>query len=156
MFFLRNESPQIKSQMLVKNESFEVLRTYHIKFTSFQSYFTSIDFQDSDLKEGKVLYTKDNFLKRVGRRKRNGNNWQDLQDFFDEYFKEEYDWRKRCQWIDKIEKSNRSQFDIAFGYDCSVLVPYALFQSVDNHVGNLYDLSNFLNEIKCQMISIVE
>ena len=89
--FLRNDFPKIKNEIIVNNELYKIHKSYHIKFTAFQSYFTSIDFNENDLIYGKSIYTKANFLKIVGRRKRGNDNWQELQMFFDEYFKPEFD-----------------------------------------------------------------
>jgi hypothetical protein len=113
----------------------------HIKFTSFQSYFTGLDFGPSKLKPGKSICEPKNF-NISGRKKR--ENWDQLAAFFDDHFIESYNWRKVCQWDKKIIESGKNQFDISFGYCVYVKIPYSNLREIDNTLDTESGLSDFI------------
>ena len=77
---LFSKNPNFNKQVVIFNEAYEVSKTYHIKFTSFQKYFTGLWFGENSMKEN--LYTRDYFYKYTGRKKR-GNDWAELGNLFD-------------------------------------------------------------------------
>lgn len=150
--FTQDGEPQFKKEIVLGENTYNVLKNYHTKLTSFQKYFTSIDFKEDALKA--PLYTRDNFMKHSGRKKRNNGDWDKLEKLFDIHFKSEFDWRKDADWKDKVRGSGKSQFDISFGYELIVRVPYSEFQKRDSNKNDLDNLVSFLDEVNKQMSSL--
>lgn len=151
--FTKNGEPQFKNEISLGNHIYPLIKDYHTKLTSFQSYFTSLDFKEDVLES--PLYTKENFVKYSGRKKRDKGDWTQLEDLFDEHFKDDFDWKKNCSWEEKVTGSGKSQFDISFGYVLILRIPYSEFQQKDNNKNDLTKLVSFMEEINRQMSSIV-
>jgi hypothetical protein len=135
-------NPDFNNQVSLLNESYEISKTYHIKFTSFQKYFTGLWFGEKSMKDN--LYTKNNFYKYTGRKKR-GKDWTELEKLFDNFLN--YNWREQCNWEGKILKSGKNQFDISFGYELVMKVPFAKLKELDTEQSNLTNLTNLILEI---------
>jgi len=58
----------------------------------------------------------------------------------------------RCEWINKIENSNRTYFDLSVGIYISVYIPYSFAQEKDNS----YTDSDFAKEIKDVILKLKE
>ncbi|MBP5984324.1 MAG: hypothetical protein KA734_11395 [Fluviicola sp.] len=136
------KNPNFNKQVIIFNEAYEVSKTYHIKFTSFQKYFTGLWFGENSMKEN--LYTRDYFNKYTGRKKR-GNDWVELENLFDNCL--DYNWREQCNWQNKIEKSGKNQFDISFGYELVIKIPFSKLKELDTEQSNLKNLTNLITEI---------
>lgn len=143
-----NEEPNFKKEIVVDGITCKVHKSYHIKLSGFQTYFTGLWFNQSDIKN-KNFFTRVNFLQYSGRKKR-GDGWLQIENFFDEYFKEDYHWRKKIEWEQKVLDSGRSQFDIALGYECYVEVEYSELQKLDKDKSNVEPLANFLQNLKAE------
>lgn len=143
--FTQDGEPQFKKEIELGGRTYLVIKNYHTKLTSFQKYFTSIDFKDDTLKA--PLYTRENFLNHSGRKKRDNGDWDKLEKLFDTHFKSEFDWKKDSDWKDMVRGSGKSQFDISFGYELIVRIPYKKFQEKDKTKESLSDLVAFLEEI---------
>ena len=139
---LFSKNPNFNKQVVIFNEAYEVSKTYHIKFTSFQKYFTGLWFGENLMKEN--LYTKDYFYKYTGRKKR-GNDWAELGNLFDNCL--DYNWREQCNWQNKIEKSGKNQFDISFGYELVIKIPFTKLQALDPEPSTLTNLTNLIKAI---------
>ncbi len=139
---LFSKNPNFNKQVVIFNEAYEVSKTYHIKFTSFQKYFTGLWFGENSMKEN--LYTRDYFYKYTGRKKR-GNDWAELGNLFDNCL--DYNWREQCNWQNKIEKSGKNQFDISFGYELVIKIPFTKLKELDTEQSNLTNLTNLITEI---------
>ena len=100
--------------------------SYHVKLTSFKKYFQGLWFSETDLK--KPLYTKENFNKFTGRKKR-GNQWEQLSSLFDNSLN--YDWKKQCDWENSVIGSGKNQFDISFGYEVHIEIPFQKLKELD-------------------------
>ncbi len=142
--FIFQKDPKPKTSIEVDTYDFPMSSMYHIKFTSFQRYFTGLWFYDSELRE--VLYTRQNFYKYCGRNKK-GKNWQDIETLFDKAFIHDYNWRKECNWNSKVINSNRSQFDMSFGYELSITVPFEILKLKDQDKSDLTNLASFIDGI---------
>lgn len=139
--YLFKKNPSFINEVQILNEKYTVNQTYHIKFTSFQKYFTGLWFKETDLINN--LYTSSNFMKYTGRKKR-GNDWFELETLFDNNLN--YDWRKDCNWINKIQKSGKSQFDISFGYELAISIPFNKLKSLDTEKLNINNLATIIIE----------
>ncbi|GEM54339.1 hypothetical protein B0A58_01310 [Flavobacterium branchiophilum NBRC 15030 = ATCC 35035] len=139
---LFSKNPNFNKQVVIFNEAYEVSKTYHIKFTSFQKYFTGLWFGENSMKEN--LYTRDYFYKYTGRKKR-GDDWAELGNLFDNCL--DYNWREQCNWQNKIEKSGKNQFDISFGYEVVIKIPFTKLKELDTEQSNLTNLTNLITEI---------
>lgn len=142
--YIFQRDPKPKASIIVDNQSFSFSNLYHIKFTSFQRYFTGLWFTENELKE--KLYTRENFYKYCGRKKR-GKDWDEIESLFNKVFKEEFDWKNNCKWNTAIIDSNRTQFDMSFGYELSVTIPFELLRQKDQDKSDISNLSYFIDNI---------
>ncbi len=140
---LFRKDPEFNNSLKIEDIEYSIDKKFHIKFTSFQKYFTSIDFEEKDLKQ--EIYTKENFSKFTGRKKR-GEHWKSLERLFDSSFKNEFDWRTKCGW-NGINVSGKNQFDISFGYYIAILIPFKKLQELDQVHDNLNNLVNLTEHI---------
>ena len=131
--------------MFILDKEYSVTKKFHIVFTSFQRYFASISFTEEDLKNN--LYTKNNFSKFTGRKKR-AEHWEGLEKLFDLSFKDDFDWRTQCGWQD-IKASGKNQFDISFGYYIATYIPFKTLRELDqshDDLSNLVELTESIFE----------
>ena len=138
---LFQKTPEFFEKVSISNSIYTIHKAYHIKFTSCQKYFTGLWIYDDKL--GDNLYTSENFHKYTGRKKR-GDQWNELEVLFDTYL--DYDWREQCKW-ENILTSNKNQFDISFGYEFSIKIPFQTLKSIDVKQSNLDPLVQLLTEI---------
>ena len=136
-YHLFENTPNFSETLNILGTDYKVKYNYHIKFTSFQKYFQGLYFSETDLK--KPLYTTENFKKYTGRKKR-GKQWDQLELLFDKNLN--YNWKKQCDWKNSIVDSGKNQFDISFGYEVYIQIPFQKLQELDQ---NQYDLTNLIN-----------
>lgn len=141
-YYLFNTNPSFNNQIEILNENYKIEIGYHIKFTSFQKYFTGLWFAEKDLKDN--LYTPDNFRDFTGRKKR-GKQWDEIELLFDNYLN--LDWRKQCQWNELILQSGKNQFDISFGYEIVVRIPFNKLKEMDTIQFDLSNLTELIIEV---------
>ena len=141
-YSLFSTSPNFSSQVMLLSEPFDIYKNYHIKFTSFQKYFSGLWFGEKEMKEN--LYTKNNFYKYSGRKKR-GSDWEEIAGLFDKHL--QFDWRQQCNWDDKIINSGKSQFDLSFGYSILMKIPFSKLKELDIQESDLSNLSKLIIEI---------
>ncbi|RYX84086.1 hypothetical protein EON73_03545 [bacterium] len=141
---LFRKNPVFNKEIQILSEIYPVSKAYHIKFTIYQKYFAGLFFGDNALKSD--LYTQNNFHKFTGRKKRN-TDWIDIEVLFDNTLN--YDWRDQCKWNDRIINSEKTQFDISFGYKIVVQIPFNKLKELDieqSHVNNLAKLIEEINQ----------
>lgn len=141
-YHLFNSNPIFSNQIKILNENYEIEKNYHIEITSFQRYFTGLWFTEKYLKEN--LYTTYNFNKFTGRKKR-GNQWSDIETLFDTNLN--FDWRMNCKWEELIVKSGKNQFDISFGYEIFVKIPFNKLKELDTNQSDLSNLAELILDI---------
>lgn len=151
--FKTEGEPEFKTSLRVLGKDRKVDKKYHIKFSAFSSFFTGLLATENDLKEN--LYSKKNFRDYTGRKKRNDNNWQEIEKLFDTCFKPEYNWKRECRWETKIINSNRTQFDMSFGYEVNFSISYKELQDIDIDKNDLNQLILLLEEVKTEFQDIV-
>lgn len=149
--YLFQNDPEVNRNMVIDGKRYPVRMAYHIKFTSFQKYFTSLDFRDDALKE--KLYTTKNFWKYCGR-KRRGEDWDAIETLFDRSFNKEYNWKEECDWDGSIKNSNKNQFDMSFGYELSIHIPFQDLRNRDQHKSDLSGLTQLIEQVYNGFISI--
>ncbi|WP_207431357.1 hypothetical protein [Sabulibacter ruber] len=142
--YIFNQDSKPKDFISVGNKQYQVSIAYHVKFTSFQRYFTGLWFTEKDLIE--ELYTKDNFWKYCGRKKR-GKDWDEISQLFDKTLNANFNWKKDCEWEAKIIKSKRSQFDMSFGYELSTVIPFQELRETDQNKSDLSGLTVLIESI---------
>jgi hypothetical protein len=133
---------RIKKTISIQGKNYPLHNQYYLSFSSFQRYFTHIECTDEELRTNKELCNYDTFYNYSGRVKR--EKWPRLAKFFDETFKPEFEWRKKCGWNEKIEKSGKSQFDIAFGFMVHIIIPFKDLQEIDNEIEDGKGLNKFV------------
>ena len=142
-YALFKNDPEFSSHLNIKGVEYPINEKFHIKLTSFQRYFAGISFEEKDIKQ--VLYSKQNFSRFTGRKKR-GEQWNSLEQLFDASFKEAFDWRAKCTW-ENIIASGRNQFDISFGYQMDIYIPFKRLQELDQNHDNLDNLVDLTKNI---------
>lgn len=98
-------------------------------------------FREENLK--KPLYTRDNFKKYTGRKKR-GDQWEQLASLFDDSL--DYNWKKQCDWENSIVNWGKNQFDVSFGYEVQIEIPFERLQELDQNQTELNSLINLILE----------
>lgn len=139
--YLFTHDPKLNSNVILINKHYPVSSRYHINFTSFKKYFAGLWFSDDDL--DKPLYTKANFWKYCGRKKREPD-WNEVESLFNDYFKPTYKWKEECYWESKIIKSGKSQFDLSFGYELNIEIPFQELKEVDRSKADLSGLTQLI------------
>lgn len=140
-----NRNLNISDQIKIKGVDYKVHVMYHIKLTSFRKFFTGLMFSDQDLTKSD-LYSLANFQQYTGRKLRDTGDWDKIAALFDEYFNEEFNWRKHMKWNELVINSGKSQFDISFGYELAVVVPFQVLKQADTSPTNLDGLMELLEE----------
>lgn len=148
---LFKKDPVIKKYLKIKNEKYIVEYQNYIKFIGNRSYVTSLYFDEKrHLKNN--LYTAKNFTK-TGRYKK--EKWNSIENWFDEHFADDFDWRDACQWEGKVLKSNYLRIDLSFGYQVLVAVPFKNLQELDQDKNDLSGLTQLLKDIYSEYESLL-
>jgi hypothetical protein len=135
-------NPQLRESIPINGKPYAISWEYHIKFTSFQRYFAGLWFKEDKLL--KPLYTSNHFFEYCGR-KRRGKDWANIANLFDEYFQPTFDWRSKCEWQSKVEESGRNQFDLSFGFEVEVEIPFDDLKKIDQDKSDLSGLMNLIS-----------
>jgi hypothetical protein len=132
------QTPQFADKLCIADIDYALRKRYHIKFSG-QSFITGIWFE----KQNNALYTKENFEKYTGRKKR--EDWTSIENLLDQHLAN--DWKTDCDWENKIVGSNRTQFDISFGYEFHIGVDFKTLMRIDRKAKDIEPLSCFLGNI---------
>ena len=135
-------NPKFREQLNIMGNVYKTKYNYHVKLTSFQKYFQGLWFSESELK--KPLYTKENFNQYTGRKKR-GRQWEQIELLFDESLN--YNWKKQCDWENSVIGSGKNQFDISFGYEVNISIPFQRLKELDQNQSELNNLINLVTTI---------
>ncbi|PWQ96808.1 hypothetical protein [Leucothrix arctica] len=127
-------------ELHVDNIAYPTRINYHIKLMG-QSYITGLWLTKADFK--KNLYTKANFTKYTGRVKKAA--WPAIENLLDEHISSE--WKVKCNWQGKILNSNRSLFNIAFGYHVSIRIPFDKLAQLDINHNDITPLANLVESV---------
>lgn len=139
---LFTNNPEFNQSLKIFGDEYSINYRYHIKFTSFQKFFQGLWFNESKLK--KPLYTKENFHKYTGRKKR-GKDWADIEKLFDESL--DFNWKEKCDWKNSMIDSGRNQFDMSFGYEVYIEIPFRKLKELDQNQSDLTNLIALVREI---------
>jgi hypothetical protein len=154
--YQKPEGPKFKEAVTVGGGSYQVQQEVHLKFSHFQKYIAELTFDESNCVN--PMMTRDNYRNVSGRKWRNGNDWLEVQEFFDENLKPEYDWRDkfggRYEW-DEVLNSGKSYFDLSFGFYLYFDIPFKVLQETDRDNSNLSPLAKLLDEIKVEVAKIL-
>lgn len=147
-YIFQNE-PRLKSTIQLNNKKYELKVLHHIKFTSYQKFFAGLWFSKKHLKD--EIYTKENFWAYCGRNYR-GEDWNRLEQLFDKSFNN-YGWRDDCGWDSNLFKG-KNQFDLSFGYEISLFIPFNELKNLDCLQSDLSGLVNLLKSIHDELKTI--
>lgn len=131
---------KFNDSLSIDGEIYSASKHYHIKFMG-QSYIAGLWLTGEDFI--KPLFTKDNFYKHTGRIKRDA--WGEIESLLNQHLSS--DWKGECHWQDKILKSNRTQFDLSFGYHISITIPFIKLKQLDKNHNDITPLANFIESI---------
>jgi len=139
-YHIFNKEPKFNTQLKIGNENYPTSIGHHIKFMG-QQYITGLWLTDKDF--NKALYTQKNFNKHTGRIYR--KDWPVIENLLDEHINT--DWKAQCNWEGKIINSNRSLFNIAFGYHISITIPFKKLKELDNNHNDIKPLASLIESI---------
>lgn len=148
-----NNEPEFRSSLFICGYRYEIEQNFHVKFTSFQKYFSGLWFDKNILDE--PLYTKDNFRNYTGRNYR-GEHWNAIEALFDRSFRKDFNWRNECNWDSMVINSGKSQFDLSFGYELSVTIPFNILKGIDIQKRDLTGLQTLLKECYTEFTQILQ
>lgn len=151
--FRNQGEPVFREFIKIKGKEYKLALGIHLKFSHFQKYFTGIDVLPSDFKI--PLFTYDKFITISGRQYRGNDNWKDLENIFDEHFKKEIDWKEICGWKENLIESNRTYFDLSFGYELTLSLPYNFIREIDKDNDDISSLTELINQIGDEFIHII-
>lgn len=135
------EKAKFTDNLMINGDLYSVNRAYHIKFMG-QSHITGLWLTDKDF-NSPHLYTVSNFNKYSGRVKRGA--WGEVEKLLDKHLN--IDWKDKCQWQDKLIKSKRTLFNIAFGYHISLRVPLNELTQLDTNHDDIAPLAGLIESI---------
>jgi len=138
-----NNKTYFSEKIQILNKAYDLEKKYHIKFTSFQRYFSGLWFEEKDLK--KELYTKENYYLYTGRIKK--ERWKEIEFFLDDHFKKNFNWKALADWNSKVINSGKTQFDISFGYQIYFNIPFNDLKAIDKKQKDIQNLSRLILEI---------
>lgn len=132
-----------KSSLTVRDKEYEIEIAFAIKLCHFNRYVSEINFYPKDIL--KPIHTEDNFYNKSG--KWNRDSWTELEKFFDEHFKTDFDWRSKCGWADNFLNTDRNYLTMSIGYEVCMFIPYSEFKRIDKTETDIKKLSDFINDI---------
>jgi hypothetical protein len=132
-FFKPNKNIEIPKKI----RDYDVYFEPYIKFSHFNSGLFWLN-----PKEKFPLTHNFNFFKQFARRWKKVK-WEIFKKELNEIIPNWYN-ADRCEWINKIEKTNRTYFDLSVGIYIAVYIPFKIAQKMDNSVLH----SDFAKEIK--------
>ncbi|WP_367111572.1 hypothetical protein [uncultured Psychrobacter sp.] len=139
-YHIFQSEPRFNLQLTINDEGYAIDKSYHIKLMG-QSYITGFWLSESDFK--KNLYTKRNFHKYTGRVKR--ESWGEIEALLDEHIS--CDWKSKCKWQGKVLNSNRTLFNISFGYYITVRIPFERLSQLDVNHDDITPLADLIESI---------
>lgn len=146
-----HKEPKFRESVTVNGTEYPIEKLYHIKFFG-QRYIAGLWFDDKDL--NMPFYTQSNFNRYAGKSKR-GVDWEEIEILFDQYFKDDFNWRKKCNWDANIINSNRTVFNLTFGFELSTVIPFAVLKAVDTNKSDLSELIAIVTSVHEQFNDIV-
>lgn len=139
-YYIFDKAAEFSNRLTIDGENYITKKCYHIKMMG-QSYITGLWLDESEFI--KPLYTSESFYKYSGRVQR--DNWSVIENLLDQHISS--DWREQCRWQDRILDSNRTVFNIAFGYHISLVIPSQKLAQLDTKHSDITPLANFLQKI---------
>ncbi|MBP7256053.1 MAG: hypothetical protein KBA13_03185 [Chitinophagales bacterium] len=128
-YALFNKNPSFNYIIILDKTKYEVEKKYHIKFTSFQKYFSGLRFVNYELISDRLLYSKENFYKYSGRKKR--DEWKEFEQLLNDTLL--INWKEKCNWDELMIHSAKDQFDILFTYELNIYIPFKTLKELDKH-----------------------
>ncbi len=132
-----------KTSLPVRNIEYEIEIAFAVKLCHFNRFVSGINFYPNNI--SKTIHTLDNFHNKSGKWDR--SNWEELEIFFDEHFNVEFDWRSKCEWINKFLNTDRNYLTMSIGYEVTMFIPYSEFKRIDKTESDLKNLSDYVNDI---------
>ena len=127
-------------------QSFQVIWGYEIKFCHFNAYVSNLVIDDSKVKPGKQILSKQTHDKYTGKYDR--QDWGTLEKFLDDYLVEDFNWRKALGWNTHFVNTNRSYLTLSIGYEIETVVPVSFLQQIDTSQSDFANLTALFIEMK--------
>lgn len=140
-YHIFHKTPEFATELTIGKQNYLVNKLFHLKFMG-QSYITGLWLTEKDFK--KPLHTKNNFNSYSGRKKRD-KDWIVIEKLLDDHIR--IDWRIKCEWQNKVINSRRTQFDVSFGYQISIRIPFQYMTGIDTHKDEIEPLTNLIDSV---------
>jgi hypothetical protein len=131
--------------LVIDSNKFDVDSGYEFKFCHFNGYVTNVIVGNSKIKPGIKLISDHIHWNHTGKYDR--NQWQNLEDFLDNTFTDNYDWRRHSDWKRHFIDSNRNYLTLSIGYQIETTVPISYLKKIDTDMNNLKPLKGFIKKV---------
>lgn len=124
-------------------KGYELKSFPYMKFSHFNS---GLFWYYPNQKEYKTIHTRVFFEKHAGRYQK--PKWKNFEILMDSVAP---NWKEKCEYVQNIENSNRSYFDLSIGTKITVYIPYKKAQELDNNELNSYltqEFKDVINNLK--------
>ncbi|WP_312748027.1 hypothetical protein [Sphingobacterium multivorum] len=137
---------QIAKDLKIEGVYYTVNQRYHIKLTSYQKFFAGLWVDDEAFKKP-GLYSTQNYHNYTGRNVKSKGDWNAVEQLFDDYFAPDYNWKEALNWQEKVINTNKTQFDLSFGYELFVVIQFHELKKRDTLSTNLDGLTGLIASI---------
>lgn len=138
----------------LQGHEFEVIWGYEIKFCHFNGYVTNVVINDSNVKPGKKILSRDTHHTFTGKYDR--ADWSNLEKFLDDFLLDSFDWRKASNWEKHFINTGRNYLTLSIGYEIETIVPVSYLQQIDTSQDDLTKLTDLIIEMKERYLRIFE
>lgn len=94
-----------------------------------------------------IVKNSNNTENYTGRNIKSNGDWSAIEQLFDDYFAQDYNWREALNWQEKVINTNKTQFDLSFGYELFVVIPFHELKKRDTLSTNLDGLTGLIASI---------
>lgn len=134
------------SSIELLGHSFRVKCDYEIKFCHFNAHVSNLVIDDSKVKPGKQILSKQTHDKYTGKYDR--QYWGNLEKFLDDYLVADFDWREELGWNIHFVNTNRGYLTLSIGYQIETIVPVSFLQQIDTSQTDFTNLTALFIEMK--------
>jgi hypothetical protein len=140
----------------IRGRNYSLVTTFYIKFCHFSAFVSGFNFTLNDLIDPeRPIHTKNNYDHQSGLWRR--EDWTELQAFFDNHLKSEFDWREKALWEEKFaQKHGRTELTVSFGWQVTLWVPFAEIAVLDTTLDDPGPAAALLNNLIEGMRRLIE
>jgi hypothetical protein len=134
------------SEITLQGHPFKVITGYEIKFCHFNRYVSNLVIDDSKVKPGKQILSRQTHNKYTGKYDR--KYWNKLEAFLDDYLVDDFDWRNALGWETFFVNTGRNYLTLSIGYQIETVIPISYLQQIDSSQDDLSQITDLILEMK--------